>query len=388
MKNYYHILGVPETSPEEQVRQAFKRLAVQYHPDKHGGDPGMEERFKEINEAYQVLNNPYLRAQHDLQLQYGRMALEHVRRQQARPWDNPFQARRPYYRKPIVSNAMANLMAFGFTLLITLVFMGAYAGYRYYQRLQYEALLVERRAVFDEAKKDYHEGRIENSLIVLAGLTPFKAEESDMADYRKYVLNDIVFRGEENFNQKDFAAAIHYYDLVQRFSPYRPNQVKARMAASYRYMNQPDKSLGLLKELIEENYEVVATLVQMAEVYRFEYQNNEEALNYYELAREVARKEYVKQFGEAYPILIHPQLVPVDHYYLFTGMAELYIEMDEPEKSVQTANWIKRVWADSTSGYLLSGRGYVAMKKPRQACHDFWNARTLGYKGEIPGNCR
>lgn len=64
-KNYYDILGVSKTASKEEMKKAFHKLAHKYHPDKKGGD---EARFKELNEAYQVLSDDSKRAQYD---QYG-----------------------------------------------------------------------------------------------------------------------------------------------------------------------------------------------------------------------------------------------------------------------------------------------------------------------------
>jgi DnaJ-class molecular chaperone len=62
MKDYYKILRVSKTATTEEIKRAYRKLAHQYHPDKGDGD---EARFKEINEAYQVLSNPQKRAQYD-----------------------------------------------------------------------------------------------------------------------------------------------------------------------------------------------------------------------------------------------------------------------------------------------------------------------------------
>lgn len=62
MKDYYEILGVPRNATKEDVKKAYRKLAHQYHPDKKGGD---ERRFKEINEAYQILSNDDKRSQYD-----------------------------------------------------------------------------------------------------------------------------------------------------------------------------------------------------------------------------------------------------------------------------------------------------------------------------------
>ncbi len=65
MKDYYQILGVEAEAAEEEIRKVYRRLALQHHPDRNPGDPGAEERFKEIAEAYGVLVDPDKRRQYD-----------------------------------------------------------------------------------------------------------------------------------------------------------------------------------------------------------------------------------------------------------------------------------------------------------------------------------
>jgi curved DNA-binding protein len=64
-KDYYKLLGVSQDADEKEVRSAFRRLARQYHPDVNPNDPEAEERFKEINEAYEVLSDPEKRSKYD-----------------------------------------------------------------------------------------------------------------------------------------------------------------------------------------------------------------------------------------------------------------------------------------------------------------------------------
>ncbi len=64
-KDYYQILGVARTASDEEIRKAYRKLAMQYHPDRNPDDKQAEERFKEINEAYQVLNDSDKRAHYD-----------------------------------------------------------------------------------------------------------------------------------------------------------------------------------------------------------------------------------------------------------------------------------------------------------------------------------
>jgi curved DNA-binding protein len=63
--DYYKILGVPRGSGEAEIKKAYRKLAMRYHPDRNPGDKQAEDRFKEINEAYQVLSDPQKRARYD-----------------------------------------------------------------------------------------------------------------------------------------------------------------------------------------------------------------------------------------------------------------------------------------------------------------------------------
>ena len=71
-RDYYEVLGVSYDASEEEIKSAFRKLALQYHPDRNR-ELGAEERFKEANEAYQVLSDPKKRRSYD---RYGRVVTE------------------------------------------------------------------------------------------------------------------------------------------------------------------------------------------------------------------------------------------------------------------------------------------------------------------------
>ena len=64
-RDYYEVLGVERTSADEEVKRAYRKLAVKFHPDKNPDDPHAEEKFKELGEAYDVLMDPEKRAAYD-----------------------------------------------------------------------------------------------------------------------------------------------------------------------------------------------------------------------------------------------------------------------------------------------------------------------------------
>src|SRR2546427_12962101 len=64
-RDYYEVLGVGRSATEEEVKRAYRKLAVKFHPDKNPDNPHAEEKFKELGEAYDVLMDPDKRAAYD-----------------------------------------------------------------------------------------------------------------------------------------------------------------------------------------------------------------------------------------------------------------------------------------------------------------------------------
>ena len=72
-KDYYEVLGVIKSSSSEEIKKAYRKLALKYHPDKNKNDKAAEAKFKEASEAYHVLSNKERRKNYD---QFGHAAFE------------------------------------------------------------------------------------------------------------------------------------------------------------------------------------------------------------------------------------------------------------------------------------------------------------------------
>ena len=80
-KDYYRILGIEKDATHQQVKETYRRLAFEFHPDRNKGDLNAVEKMKELNEAYAVLSDPEKRNRYDsMNQQYGYDGYDHFRK--------------------------------------------------------------------------------------------------------------------------------------------------------------------------------------------------------------------------------------------------------------------------------------------------------------------
>ncbi|MEM0940278.1 MAG: DnaJ domain-containing protein [Bacteroidota bacterium] len=391
MINYYHILGLTEDASPEEIKAAFKKLAIKYHPDKHPDRTDMEEKFKEINQAHQILCDPYEKARFDLKLKYQQFSHS----QSDKPLNHSGSAQTsyhypPYYRTKIDhrQNAIATAYAFGITFLIAALVMGGVWVKRSYESIKHEKILAERRATFEQAKKNFDSGNYTRAFEIMTEFRFFDNEELDIKKFKNSMVDHVIVQGDMNLKQKKYETAISQYNLVFNLNPSLPfYNVKKKLVLAYKNLGEVDKALEILKDFLVNDYELIASLVGIAEIHRDYLNDPGGAMENFQLAHKLVVKRYKRFYGEAYPMVIRQEFVPESHYLLYIGLADMYLRINNPNMAIKAADWNKYVWPDSISSYTTTAEAYIALNDLTKACLEFQIAEEKGWQGIPPIKC-
>ena len=284
MKNHYTTLGIPELASQEEAKVAFKRLAVEFHPDKNPNNPVAEELFKQINEAYQVLSNPVMKERYDITLRFAYSYSYYVNQ---RPKEAHQNFQRYHTAQPKDSkntNLYSTLISIAFVAYMFLIVNSVHdflSRIYYYQALQNiesqnyteaidelsYAIAYDKHFGFPNgALKDYTQA-IENSLIqesdfyLERGIAYSQVNEKEGAiidfgtalDLSKYEQKTAQEIADEYYNRlKEYELAIEIYTTLIRQDSTKPIYYEQRALA---YSNLQNDKLAQkdFEKIIQES---------------------------------------------------------------------------------------------------------------------------------------
>ncbi|MFN8415887.1 MAG: DnaJ domain-containing protein [Cytophagaceae bacterium] len=341
MQTYYSILGVPTSASTDDIKKAFKSLAKAHHPDKNPGSTYHDEKFKLINEAYQVLSDPVKKSKYDAYILYGNTTnYTHQRTTQTnqqttykRPKRDPkvVEEERKLKRKYYFFTA---LFAVGITVFGTFFyyFMNKYTAKTYYEK----GLKFEQLGNYSYALQAY-----------LASLQQY--EDFPEANEK---LGDMIL-----INSKDHDKASYYF--IKAYSLYESPKDKKRSL----YKNIESLTLS------NRYYDADVALTKASSI--SDTESYKDSLLFL-LAQNYSKK---KDTDKALPLL--EKLVAKDslNYNVQLMIAQNYLYKHDTLGAIIQLATIKNNFPDKGAPYYYSGYLYIFKKNYPLACKEF----EIGY---------
>lgn len=361
--NLYSILGVSHTAPAQEIKLAYKRLALKYHPDRNPGDARAEELFKIVNAAYQTLSNPNKRARYDLRLQYLREQRQAI--QQHQPYYNPRyrQTRQP---APVSERYYQNIprreeRRFGRKdLYITLGFFAFMFVFSVLLKSTMDYITGEDR--YKTALSYIEHGKYSSAHSLLTDAIYFRPKHADAYLTRASIEMNVY----ENY--RSAVEDLNQVIALQEKPTAEAYLMRGKCHAKLTHYKQAEKDFGQALELDSTLY---AARLDRGEVRLFYLQKYEPAI--VDFTDFLAHTSKGESWANA--------LTFRGFGYYKTG-----------NYTASEADYRQVLHADNTNGrvFYLLGRTELEQAQPDSACAHFNEAYRLGYSAallELKANC-
>jgi curved DNA-binding protein CbpA len=382
MESLYDILEVSPDATDREIKAAYKRLALKYHPDKNSGDSHAEEKFKSINNAYQILSDPSRKTQYDYNRKnpYFYQNSTYTYSHNNAYSDNTKNTKSWTYTKEDreKDEALAIKWMIGFFIAVIIVSSMIY-GWQYFQeKRENEEAISRKMEIIEKVKQKYSENAFRESLKELRVIKAEIPNDDDIDNLYDEVIEQLKKSAEESFNQKNYLKSLDYYTTLKEYEKF-PNVLNIfQIAYCHRYLNNYDISINYLELILSESPNDLRSHIDLANIY-FENLNNLDKANYhYDKAIQIIISHYKELYGDAYAVMLNIDVIPDIHYEAFTGKSSLRIKRKEYNNSLKESSWAIYIRPENPKAYLLKAEALFELNKVSEAIAQLKIAKKLG----------
>ena len=216
MANYYEILGIEKSANAAQIRAAYKKKAMRYHPDHNLGSKEAEEMFKIVNEAYLTLSNPVKKSHYDAQINFtysNRVDYQReINKMKYYQWQRMQEKHYRIDKEYVKIQALAFLV---FTVIAGFCFAIIHSAQYYNEQQQLERFLATTNAL-KQVDTLFTKGKFDEAF-----KTIYDLRREDPLEYRyNYARDSLVHAlrtmADKKFNTQDFPGAVGYYQVLKK----------------------------------------------------------------------------------------------------------------------------------------------------------------------------
>ncbi|WP_338792341.1 DnaJ domain-containing protein [Bernardetia sp. Wsw4-3y2] len=402
MQNHYTTLGIPELASQEQAKVAFKRLAVEYHPDKNPDNPIAEELFKRINEAYQVLSNPVMKQQYDTTLRFAYSYSYYVNHRPQEAEQNFQRYHTERQKDPKNTNLYSTLISIGLIAYMFLLVNSIHnfmSRFHYYQALQSIEIKEYDKAIDELSYSIGYDNSFATAYFLRAKLYSehFRFPNGALKDYTKAIENALIQESDfylergiayGQINEKE--GAITDFSTALDLSKYEQKTAQEIADEYYNSLKEYELAIEIYTTLIKQDSTKPVYYEQRALAYA-NLQNDNLAQKDFEtiiqrndnpnqkrveiiakLENEV--KNYVLALKNNF-ILINENPTESDFHYT---RSNLFFKLNNQDKGMENLN-LAILYNDGKKEYYVQrAKLLLDLQQPDKACKDWKKARELG----------
>lgn len=379
MQDFYEVLGVSRTASQAQIKAAFKKMAMRYHPDHNPGNKQAEETFKLLNEAYQTLSDPVRRSRYDSRFyiiteELNEAYWQEVKRKRYQQWrqsnSNRYRIDGNYFR-------IQGLAFLVFLLIAGFCFAVINTAHYYVRQQQMEKWQMNSQQL-KQVNGLFGEGKFHDAFAMIKFL-----EEKDPLDFRFGFVRDSLVaelrkQADDEFRQRDFVNAVDHYIVLKNYeNPVRFETLENMSMCQY-YLGNYKESLAALKHLHNQQPGNLGLVYKIGIINLEKLDNAQEALQYFNLGKKLFKENLSKVYGNAFQIVMDPEDAPDIYFSIFRGRALANMKLEHYKDAVTDCNWAIFLRPGNDEGYYLRAIAHINIRDYAPVCDDITKAAKLG----------
>ena len=378
MGNYYEILGISQSATAGEIRAAYKRLAMRYHPDHNPGSLEAEEMFKVVNEAYHTLSNSLKKGRYDTRINHAYFDFQEYQREVNRrkyyQWQHAQQKTYRIDKDYIKIQGLAFLV---FIVIAGFCFAILHAGQYYTEKQQLQRILATSKAL-KQVDALFSVGKFDDAF-----KTIYTLKEKDPLEYRfNYARDSLVgalrYMAEEKFNSQDFSSAVGYYLILKNHEQPASFETIRRISVCQYYLGNYEESLEAMKQLLNQRPYNLELAYHIGIINLEKLENKEEALYYFTYGKKVFKENLTEIYGAAFEVIMNPSDAPDIYFDIFEARARTNIELHNFADAVTDCNWAIFLRPNRGEPYKLRAIANTKIQKLETVCLDLGKAKKLG----------
>lgn len=386
MEDYYNILGLDPSADVARIRAAYKRMAMQYHPDHNPGDPQAEEMFKKINEAYHTLSDALKKSRYDSRFHPDdnvvNPAVFDVNEENRRKYWRMQQAKQWTYKIDKEYFKIQGLAFLVFIIIAGFCFAVVHTAY-YFVEQKRLAQWREDTLAINQVNTLFGTGNFDDAFGKMNVLKKNNPLEFRFIITYDSLVNELHALADREFNAKNFSGAVRYFLILQQYETPARYETLQRIAQCQYYLGNFKEAVQALKHLHNQRPQDLQLIYEIGLINLEQLDNVTEALHYFDLGKQLFKKNLSEVYGEAFMLVMDPADAPDIYFDIFQARARANLQLKKYNDVLSDCTWSIYLRPNKGESYRLRALANLHGENFREVCTDLKMARNLGDQESI-----